>query len=282
MNRKILSVFVVFAMIISLIATAHAIGYLDGSEAPVIGNPGGADIVPTSGGIDLAVTTQTYPTPAGYSDNDYQKLVEFFLQWDYSRLGWDLTDPLTWRYKIYWNDGFVERIDFCQTRVSGKLNLSNFTALKSFHTCENDTPVEIIVSDCPMLEELEVSDDSIYFSNLPALRRFSANSNLTELPNLENLQNLEFVDVRYNLLDLTDPKIQESIAKIQATVDKNGGDFYYTPQRTPEIPPTTTPPTTTTTPPATKKTNTPPKPNPTLRDALEMLKFLARLPSVYD
>jgi len=69
------------------------------------------------------------------------------------------------------------------------------------------------------------------------------------------------VDVRANYLDLDCPEIQASIARIQETVDRNGGVFVYTNQRTPA-------------PPAGD--------SPGITDALQILRFLVGLPNAID
>jgi hypothetical protein len=61
MKKRLISMVVVFAMSVSLLTTAQAIGYLDGTEASVINNPNGVDIIPANDSIGLSVTTVSVP-----------------------------------------------------------------------------------------------------------------------------------------------------------------------------------------------------------------------------
>jgi hypothetical protein len=159
----------------------------------------------------------TYPTPAGYSDNDYQKLVEIAM---YNNItDWfDITDSKTQIGTIEWSGIPTSRtslIKFNREPLKGKLDVSDFTELWDLDVRGNSF-TEINVSNCVSLEVVDVEKN-----------------HLTDISTLENLENLKYVDVSDNFLNLNDPTIQASIAKIQATIDKNGGEFIYTPQRTP-------------------------------------------------
>jgi hypothetical protein len=285
---------------------------------------------------------QDFPTPDGYSDNDYQKLVKFMSQENNFGVS---VDSRIWQRAIQWNDDTPKRVtcisfeDDWSGHVYGKLDVSDFTALESivFAGMEIDgidltnTPslehlhisgnlVEIDVTGNPALKTLRLHDNtlvSLDLSNNSLLEEVICHGNkLTGISSFEDLPNLKYVSVNHNFLDLNCPAIQESIAKIQATVDRNGGEFIYTPQRTPDIPPVTTtppvtteppqtttePPTTTTqpttttssptttTPPTTTTTSTAMPPftpaiadgNPTIGDALEILKYLAKLPNTIN
>ena len=180
----------------------------------------------------------TYPTPEGYNDNDYQKLATFIIQND---LCWNLTDPATWWRGVTWNDEVPKRVidigfESDWIDVSGKLDVSDFTELMGLDLRGQNVD-EVNLSNTPKLEFLWVSGGLTY--NIDVSANFSLktlylhHNQLTDISSLENLENLEYVNVSNNYLNLEDPAIQLSIAKIQATIDKNGGEFIYTPQRTP-------------------------------------------------
>jgi hypothetical protein len=125
-----------------------------------------------------------YPTPEGFNDNDYQKLVAFALQVDnLQKLGWDLNDPHTWGTvfeatetygnpgqwsgPIYWiNNGTEYRvriIDFSAINyeyyfgydkilnLTGNLDVSDFTSLRALLVCGNYL-TGINVSGCEALD----------------------------------------------------------------------------------------------------------------------------------
>ena len=172
--------------------------------------------------------TQQYPTPDGYSDNDYQKLVKFLIQGDNPmKLNFDLSDPDSWEgYSdmtyFVWNDDSPRSIKHIKIKdmVGGKLDLSDFVALESIYI------------DVTFINDVDVT-------NTPSFRSFDlCYSELTDLSTLESSESIKNVYVQNNYLDLSDPVIIASIAKIQAIVDKNGGEFIYTPQRTPQLYPT--------------------------------------------
>gem|GEM_PF-3901921 len=79
------------------------------------------------------------------------------------------------------------------------------------------------------LTELDVSNNTKFFLLI-------CNGNqLTSITSMENLSKLEYVDISSNNLNLDSTAVKNSIAKIQATVDKNlthNNAFYYTPQNT--------------------------------------------------
>ena len=143
--------------------------------------------------------TYTYPTPPGYSGNDYQKLVAFALQDDnLAKLGWDLEDPETWAIGlgqpfVAWNNATPKRIttiNFWGKESTGSLDISGFTAL-----------TQLLVSDSP-LTAIDVTGNT-------ALTQLYANNNLltsidvstnTALTRLEVDNNqLRAIDVSNNL-----------------------------------------------------------------------------------
>jgi Leucine-rich repeat (LRR) protein len=188
-----------------------------------------------------------FPTPDGYSDNDYQKLVAFALQ---NNLGLDLSDPASWsnnhdnHYRddnyfidIQWNDETPKRVveltilhDVNDGSLTGVLDVSDFIALEALRLYSN--PITgLISSNTPSLTVVNMYDCELTrldLSESPALETLQVYRNrLTDISSLENLPNLKTVSVINNLLDLNDPAIQESIARIQETVDRNDGDFQY-------------------------------------------------------
>ena len=138
----------------------------------------------------------TFPTPARFHDDEYQKLVAFALQYDNLEvLGWDLANPSSWagitwrnfeprrvgnislaaaRY-TYGNDsyGMPEPIRLPNRKpLEGVLDVSNFLALDSIDVSEN-LLVELNVAGCVSLRlvnceknlitELDVSDSPLYY-----------------------------------------------------------------------------------------------------------------------
>ncbi|MGN1123779.1 MAG: hypothetical protein ACI4RR_05490 [Eubacterium sp.] len=73
-----------------------------------------------------------------------------------SILGWNLDDPLTWE-GITWNaDGNVESIDLSFKNLSGELDLSGFSSLKSLDLSGNEI-TGVTLTNCSSLEEIDCS-----------------------------------------------------------------------------------------------------------------------------
>jgi hypothetical protein len=175
-----------------------------------------------------AVTTTTAqirlrPTPAGYSDNDYQKLLAFIVQNEriFPPYRIDLDDPYTWResgdIQILWNNDTIRSVTHVKFKssVSGKLDLSGFKALETIYIEET------------RITEIDVTDT-------PSLWQFDAGyNNLTTISSLENSTSIKNVWVGGNFLNLSDPAVQHSIERIRAAVDRNGGEFCFEQQRRP-------------------------------------------------
>jgi len=127
----------------------------------------------------------TYSTPAGYNDNDYQKLIAFFTQNENNitvieKLGWDLKTPETWgnessylflenewipywSLNIKWNDDAEKRVTAVYLReynLLGDLDVSNFTALTSLIVCDNKL-TNLNVSGCIALEVLWCNQNNL-------------------------------------------------------------------------------------------------------------------------
>jgi hypothetical protein len=194
----------------------------------------------------------TFPTPDGYSNNDYQKLVAFFTQNENNTtiiaddLKWDLSAPETWNrsyIQVEWNKETPKSVTKIRIdrededdKLTGKLDVSDFLSLE-YLNLEYNRLTEINVSNTPSLKGLSIDYNNITeldLSGCPMLEGLGCfETQLTSLSMLENKENLKIVDIRGNNIDLNDSVVQESITKIQAAIDKNGGLFAYTPQRAP-------------------------------------------------
>ena len=129
-----------------------------------------------------------YPTPGGYNDNDYQKLVTFLELEDESGVrngekiseNYDPQDPTTWEGTT-WENGNIFQIDFYDRNLIGKLDVSNCT--------------ELVELDCSynQLTELDISNNT-------ALEHLGCDNNqLTEL-DVSNCTELVELDCSYNQL----------------------------------------------------------------------------------
>ena len=117
-----------------------------------------------------------YPTPGGYNDNDYQKLVTFLELEDESGVrngekiseNYDPQDPTTWEGTT-WENGNIFQIDFYDRNLIGKLDVSNCTELVDL-VCSYNQLTELDISnntamwflDCGynQLTELDVSNNT--------------------------------------------------------------------------------------------------------------------------
>ncbi|MCL2055512.1 MAG: hypothetical protein FWG90_13925 [Oscillospiraceae bacterium] len=149
---------------------------------------------------------KTYPTPPGFSDNDYQKLVDFALQDDnLSKLGWNFEEPQNWE-GITWNDEAekrVARIELRSLNLTGNLDISNYTALEYLQLSQNqlsnlDTSNNIALKSAFLNFN---SFTSLDFSNNTALTRLDVQGN-TKLTNLDisSSTTLTVLHVRFNHL----------------------------------------------------------------------------------
>ncbi len=114
----------------------------------------------------LNESTTRYPTPEGYNDHDYQKLVAFLEQTDDEGVkngeklsdNYDPNDPTTWgSYLFEWieSDGElrIQIIDVRWRRLCGTLDVSGCTALEQLR-CNNNNLTELDVSGCTALTSL--------------------------------------------------------------------------------------------------------------------------------
>ncbi|MCL2108869.1 MAG: leucine-rich repeat domain-containing protein [Oscillospiraceae bacterium] len=210
--------------------------------------------------IFSAAETPLYPTPEGFNDNDYQKLVSFALQGDnLEKLGWDLANPYTWgevfEYVdigkdhnigdsglISWEDKDntekrVTRVEVScgaiqyvrdydgDVTLTGHLDVSDFTSLRILYAYENQL-TSIDASGCFSLYYIDCSDNQLTeldVSNSTELEYiYCYNNQLTDISYLRNLNELRNIDVSYNNIDLDNDEVREILIDLQSTVEKNG------------------------------------------------------------
>ena len=164
-----------------------------------------------------------YPTPGGYNDNDYQKLVTFLELEDESGVrngekiseNYDPQDPTTWEGTT-WENGNIFQIDFYDRNLIGKLDVSNCTELVDL-VCSYNQLTELDISnntamwflDCGynQLTELDVSNNTalehlrcdnnqlteLDISNNTAMWELSCRNNQLTSLNLESSYSLSFL-----------------------------------------------------------------------------------------
>ena len=143
-----------------------------------------------------------YPTPDGYNDNDYQKLVTFLELVDENGVkngeklseSYDPQDPTTWKGTT-WENGRIKKIYFYNKKCVGKLDVSDCTMLE-YLDCGGNQLTELDVSnnttlywlDCGsnQLTELDVS------KNTALTHLFCDSNQLTELDVSKNTALKEF------------------------------------------------------------------------------------------
>ena len=132
-----------------------------------------------------------YPTPGGYNDNDYQKLVTFLELEDESGVrngekiseNYDPQDPTTWEGTT-WENGNIFQIDFYDRNLIGKLDVSNCTELVELD-CSYNQLTELDISNNTAMWYLDCGDNQLTeldVSNNTALVELACYDNqLTEL-----------------------------------------------------------------------------------------------------
>ena len=153
-----------------------------------------------------------YPTPGGYNDNDYQKLVTFLELEDESGVrngekiseNYDPQDPTTWEGTT-WENGNIFQIDFYDRNLIGKLDVSNCTELVDL-VCSYNQLTELDISnntamwflDCGynQLTELDVSN------NTALVHLYCGYNQLTELDVSNNTELVELVCFNNQLTEL--------------------------------------------------------------------------------
>ncbi len=153
----------------------------------------------------LNESTTRYPTPEGYNDHDYQKLVAFLEQTDDEGVkngeklseNYDPNDPATWNLH-YDNSGVwiesdgelrIQEIYVSYKNLCGALDVSGYTALY-YLDCGSNNLTSLDVSGCTALEELWC-----YNNNLTELD-VSGCTALTDL--ICSVNNLTTLDVSSN------------------------------------------------------------------------------------
>ena len=196
-----------------------------------------------------------YPTPGGYNDNDYQKLVTFLELEDESGVrngekiseNYDPQDPTTWEGTT-WENGNIFQIDFYDRNLIGKLDVSNCTELVELD-CSYNQLTELDISnntamwylDCGdnQLTELDVSNNTalVYLncgynqlteldiSNNTALEHLRCDNNqLTEL-DISNNTAMWILFCRNNQLTSLNLESSYSLSFLADRVEAEGNGF---------------------------------------------------------
>ena len=132
-----------------------------------------------------------YPTPGGYNDNDYQKLVTFLELEDESGVrngekiseNYDPQDPTTWEGTT-WENGNIFQIDFYDRNLIGKLDVSNCTELVELD-CSYNQLTELDISNNTALVELYCGYNQLteldVSNNTALVHLYCGDNQLTEL-----------------------------------------------------------------------------------------------------
>ena len=132
-----------------------------------------------------------YPTPGGYNDNDYQKLVTFLELEDESGVrngekiseNYDPQDPTTWEGTT-WENGNIFQIDFYDRNLIGKLDVSNCTELVELD-CSYNQLTELDISNNTAMWYLDCGDNQLteldVSNNTELVELYCGNNQLTEL-----------------------------------------------------------------------------------------------------
>ena len=132
-----------------------------------------------------------YPTPGGYNDNDYQKLVTFLELEDESGVrngekiseNYDPQDPTTWEGTT-WENGNIFQIDFYDRNLIGKLDVSNCTELVELD-CSYNQLTELDISNNTAMWYLDCGDNQLteldVSNNTALVHLYCGDNQLTEL-----------------------------------------------------------------------------------------------------
>ena len=196
-----------------------------------------------------------YPTPGGYNDNDYQKLVTFLELEDESGVrngekiseNYDPQDPTTWEGTT-WENGNIFQIDFYDRNLIGKLDVSNCTELVELDCgynqlteldVSNNTALVWLVCSYNQLTELDVSNNTalVYLncgynqlteldiSNNTALEHLVCDNNqLTEL-DISNNTAMWILSCRNNQLTSLNLESSYSLSFLADRVEAEGNGF---------------------------------------------------------
>ena len=172
----------------------------------------------------LAESTTRYPTPEGYNDHDYQKLVAFLEQTDDEGVkngekcsdNYDPSDPETWGTYYWGNQSFqwiesdgelrIQSISVSPKRLCGTLDVSGCTALE-YLECDHNNLTTLDVSGCTALTSLYCNYNNLTtldVSGCTALEYLHCyNNNLTTL-DVSNITALMYLECYNNSLTTLD------------------------------------------------------------------------------
>ena len=126
-------------------------------------------------GVRNAVPAPRYPTPAGYNDNDYQKMVAFLELEDDNGVkngekisdNYNPVNPGTWYTEdekgIFWTESSEKRVEYIEIydfELIGYLNLSGFVDLYLLD-CDYNAITKLDVSGCINLTYLYCINNDI-------------------------------------------------------------------------------------------------------------------------
>ena len=169
-----------------------------------------------------------YPTPGGYNDNDYQKLVTFLELEDESGVrngekiseNYDPQDPTTWEGTT-WENGNIFQIDFYDRNLIGKLDVSNCTELVELD-CSYNQLTELDISNNTAMWYLDCGDNQLteldVSNNTELVELVCFNNQLTEL-DVSNNTALVYLNCGYN--QLTELDISNNTALEHLVCDNN-------------------------------------------------------------
>ena len=175
-----------------------------------------------------------YPTPGGYNDNDYQKLVTFLELEDESGVrngekiseNYDPQDPTTWEGTT-WENGNIFQIDFYDRNLIGKLDVSNCTELVHLY-CGYNQLTELDVSNNTALVYLNCGYNQLTeldISNNTALEHLVCDNNqLTEL-DISNNTAMWILSCRNNQLTSLNLESSYSLSFLADRVEAEGNGF---------------------------------------------------------
>ena len=172
-----------------------------------------------------------YPTPGGYNDNDYQKLVTFLELEDESGVrngekiseNYDPQDPTTWEGTT-WENGNIFQIDFYDRNLIGKLDVSNCTELVELD-CSYNQLTELDISNNTAMWYLDCGDNQLteldVSNNTALVHLYCGYNQLTELDVSNNTELVELVCFNNQLTEL-------DVSNNTALVYLNCGDNQLT------------------------------------------------------
>ena len=175
-----------------------------------------------------------YPTPGGYNDNDYQKLVTFLELEDESGVrngekiseNYDPQDPTTWEGTT-WENGNIFQIDFYDRNLIGKLDVSNCTELVELD-CSYNQLTELDISNNTAMWYLDCGDNQLTeldVSNNTALVELACYDNqLTEL-DISNNTAMWILSCRNNQLTSLNLESSYSLSFLADRVEAEGNGF---------------------------------------------------------